>query len=72
LSSERVAPADAILASNTSALAMTRIAAGLLGAHFWNPPHLVPLVEIVLPASRSAAGRFSVPITRARSRCCRR
>jgi 3-hydroxybutyryl-CoA dehydrogenase len=60
---ERVAPADAILASNTSALPITRIADGLktrhriVGSHFWNPPHLVPLVEIVLmgPENRGAA-----------------
>jgi 3-hydroxybutyryl-CoA dehydrogenase len=51
---EQRAPGDAILASNTSALPIGQIAAGLttrervLCAHFWNPPHLVPLVEIVL------------------------
>jgi 3-hydroxybutyryl-CoA dehydrogenase len=64
---EHLAPADAILASNTSALPITRIAAGLkdktrvLGAHFWNPPHLVPLVEIVLmsEANRPAADRLA-------------
>ena len=64
---ERVAPPDAILASNTSALPITRIAAALkhkhrvLGAHFWNPPHLVPLVEIVLmsKANRPAADRLA-------------
>jgi len=64
---ERVAPADAILASNTSALPISRIAAGLhnkariLGAHFWNPPHLIALVEIVLmaPENRPAAERLA-------------
>jgi 3-hydroxybutyryl-CoA dehydrogenase len=64
---ERLAPTDAILASNTSALPITRIAAGLenkdrvLGAHFWNPPHLVPLVEIVLmsEANGPAADRLA-------------
>ncbi len=64
---ERVAPADAILASNTSALPITRIADGLktrhriVGSHFWNPPHLVPLVEIVLmgPENRRAADRLA-------------
>jgi 3-hydroxybutyryl-CoA dehydrogenase len=64
---ERVAPADAILASNTSALPITRIATNLkskqrvLGSHFWNPPHLVPLVEIVLmgPENRPAADRLA-------------
>lgn len=60
---ERAAPADAILASNTSAIPISRIAANLkhrqrvVGSHFWNPPHLVPLVEIVLmgPHNRPAA-----------------
>jgi 3-hydroxybutyryl-CoA dehydrogenase len=67
---ERLAPRDAILASNTSALPITRIAAGLmnkdriLGAHFWNPPHLVPLVEIVLmsEANRPAADRLAAVV----------
>jgi 3-hydroxyacyl-CoA dehydrogenase len=65
---ERFAAKEAILASNTSALPITHIAAGLenkdrmLGAHFWNPPHLVPLVEIVLmsEANRPAADRLAV------------
>jgi 3-hydroxybutyryl-CoA dehydrogenase len=43
----------AILATNTSGLSVTRIAercahpGRVLTAHFWNPPHLMPLVEIV-------------------------
>jgi len=43
----------AVLASNTSGLSITAIAAGcrrperVLTTHFWNPPHLIPLVEIV-------------------------
>jgi len=47
------APAGAVLASNTSALPIRDITAGLagrervIGAHFWNPPYLVPLVEVV-------------------------
>jgi 3-hydroxybutyryl-CoA dehydrogenase len=60
---ERTAPVDAILASNTSAIPISRIAAGLehkqrvVGSHFWNPPHLVPLVEVVMmgPDNRPAA-----------------
>ena len=64
---ERAAPADAILASNTSALPITRIPEGLktrhrmVGSHFWNPPHLVPLVEIVLtgPENRPSADRLA-------------
>ena len=44
---------ETILASNTSALRITDIAAGLkrperaVTAHFWNPPHLVPLVDVM-------------------------
>jgi 3-hydroxybutyryl-CoA dehydrogenase len=44
---------DTILASNTSGLPITSIAGGMRDpgraatTHFWNPPHLMPLVEIV-------------------------
>ena len=44
---------DAVLASNTSGLSISAIAARcahperVLTTHFWNPPHLMPLVEIV-------------------------
>ena len=44
---------DCILASNTSGLSITAIASRckhperVLTAHFWNPPHLMPLVELV-------------------------
>jgi 3-hydroxybutyryl-CoA dehydrogenase len=47
-----VAPAT-ILASNSSAIPSTEIGRHLrhrervVGTHFWNPPHLVPLVEVV-------------------------
>ena len=50
---EAAARADALLATNTSAIPIADVAAGLktpgrvLGMHFWNPPHLVPLVEVV-------------------------
>jgi 3-hydroxybutyryl-CoA dehydrogenase len=50
---DRLARPDAVLASNTSGLSISRIAerCGLpervLTTHFWNPPHLMPLVEIV-------------------------
>jgi 3-hydroxybutyryl-CoA dehydrogenase len=49
----RHAPADAILASNTSVIPIHRIAAGLataeriIGTHWWNPAALIPLVEVV-------------------------
>lgn len=50
---ERVVGADAILATNTSSLSVTAIAAAckrpqrVLGIHFFNPPTVLPLVEIV-------------------------
>jgi 3-hydroxybutyryl-CoA dehydrogenase len=49
------APSHAVLASNTSVIPITRVgerlgadARGrLVGTHWWNPPHLIPLVEVV-------------------------
>ena len=44
---------DTILASNTSVIPITQIMQGLkhreraLGTHWWNPPYLVPLVEVI-------------------------
>ncbi|HEX3440421.1 MAG TPA: 3-hydroxyacyl-CoA dehydrogenase family protein [Pseudolabrys sp.] len=44
---------DTILASNTSVIPITDIMQGLkrreraLGTHWWNPPYLVPLVEVI-------------------------
>ncbi len=44
---------DTILASNTSVIPITGIMQGLkrreraLGTHWWNPPYLVPLVEVI-------------------------
>jgi len=49
---DKHAPADAVFASSTSGLLITEIAKGsehperCLGAHPYNPPHLIPLVEI--------------------------
>jgi 3-hydroxybutyryl-CoA dehydrogenase len=50
---EKLTTPDTILASNSSAIPSTEIGRHLahreriLGTHFWNPPHLVPLVEVV-------------------------
>jgi 3-hydroxybutyryl-CoA dehydrogenase len=50
---ESVVAPDTILASNSSAIPSTEIARHLqhrervIGTHFWNPPHLVPLVEVI-------------------------
>jgi 3-hydroxybutyryl-CoA dehydrogenase len=49
---ENVRP-QTILASNTSVIPITKIMEGLrdrsraLGTHWWNPPYLVPLVEVI-------------------------
>ena len=51
----------AILASNTSVIPIHRIAAGLntaeriVGTHWWNPPGLIPLVEVIQSVKTSAA-----------------
>jgi len=50
---ERHVRDDTILASNTSVIPITDIMRGLerreraLGTHWWNPPYLVPLVEVI-------------------------
>jgi 3-hydroxybutyryl-CoA dehydrogenase len=58
---EGLCPAHAILASNSSGLSITRIAAAtrrperVAGLHFWNPPHIIPLVEVTQGRRTSAA-----------------
>jgi 3-hydroxybutyryl-CoA dehydrogenase len=58
---DRVAPPGAVLASNTSAIPIREITSGLrrrqrvIGTHFWNPPYLVPLVEVVQAAGSDVA-----------------
>jgi 3-hydroxybutyryl-CoA dehydrogenase len=50
---DRLCHPDVILCSNTSVMSITEIASKaqgrerILGTHWWNPPYLVPLVEIV-------------------------
>ena len=50
---EAAARPDALLCSNTSVILIGRIAGRLrtkhrvLGTHWWNPPYLVPLVEVI-------------------------
>ena len=48
------APPEATLATNTSGLGVSAIASAakndpgrVVTTHFWNPPHLMPLVEVV-------------------------
>lgn len=58
---EAHAPPDAILASNTSVMPITQIMSELkdksraLGTHWWNPPHMIPLVEVVRTQATSDA-----------------
>jgi 3-hydroxyacyl-CoA dehydrogenase len=50
---EKVLPPEAIIASNTSSLPISALAVALaqpkrfLGTHFFNPPHVMPLVEVI-------------------------
>jgi 3-hydroxybutyryl-CoA dehydrogenase len=58
---ERQAPKDALLATNTSSLSVGQIAAAvreparLIGLHFFNPVHLMRLVEVVRHGRTPAA-----------------
>ena len=51
---------DAILASNTSVISIGAIGRDtprperVVGTHFWNPPHLIPLVEVTQAVQTSA------------------
>lgn len=55
----KLAPQHCILASNSSVIPTTNIAAGLptahriVGTHWWNPPFLIPLVEVIQAAETS-------------------
>ena len=50
---DAVCPPETILCSNTSVMSITEIASKsiqrqrIVGTHFWNPPYLMPLVEVV-------------------------
>ena len=49
-------PPETVLCTNTSVMSITEIAAKakrkarIVGTHFWNPPYLIPLVEVVRTA----------------------
>ena len=57
---EKLAPRHALLASNTSVIPIGKIAERVatkdrvLGTHWWNPPWLVPLVEVIETEGTSA------------------
>lgn len=50
---EEIAKTDAIFATNTSGLSINGISEKVqnktrfIGMHFWNPPHIIPLVELI-------------------------
>ena len=50
---EEIAKEDAILATNTSGLSITAISKKIvkksrfIGMHWWNPPHIIPLIELI-------------------------
>ena len=69
---DRAAPADALLATNTSSLSVATIAAGVrapgrvVGLHFFNPVHAMRLVEVVThPGATAAAVERAVAFARA-------
>ena len=57
---DELCPISTLLASNTSVISITEIATKsmqkqrIVGSHFWNPPHLIPLVEVV-PGEETAS-----------------
>jgi 3-hydroxybutyryl-CoA dehydrogenase len=79
---DALADGDAVLATNTSSIPIHQIAAGatnrerVVGTHWWNPPYLIPLVEVVPTADTredvvmrtlkllSAAGKTAVHVRR--------
>ncbi|HUL23328.1 MAG TPA: 3-hydroxyacyl-CoA dehydrogenase NAD-binding domain-containing protein [Thermodesulfobacteriota bacterium] len=50
---DEICPRETILATNTSVISITEIASKsknrsrILGTHFWFPPYLIPLVEVI-------------------------
>ena len=64
---DRLAPADAILASNTSGIPITRLQEAcsrkerVVGMHWSNPPHVIPMIEVI-------AGEHTAPAVVERTR----
>jgi 3-hydroxybutyryl-CoA dehydrogenase len=50
---DAICPPETILATNTSVISISEIAgksnhrSRIVGTHFWNPPYLIPLVEVI-------------------------
>lgn len=64
---DKICPSECILASNTSGLSITEIGSSTrrpektIVTHFWNPPHLIPLVEVV-PGEKTSPETIEVAI----------
>ncbi|HTZ29907.1 MAG TPA: 3-hydroxyacyl-CoA dehydrogenase NAD-binding domain-containing protein [Streptosporangiaceae bacterium] len=58
---DRLAPASAILASNTSGIPITKLGESVadpsrvVGMHWSNPPHVIPVIEVIAGARTSPA-----------------
>ncbi|MDP2646692.1 MAG: 3-hydroxyacyl-CoA dehydrogenase family protein [Desulfobacterales bacterium] len=58
---DALCPRETLLATNTSVISITEIAVKarhperILGTHFWNPPYLIPLVEVIRGRATDAA-----------------
>lgn len=58
---DALCPQSAVLASNTSGLSITEISHAterpelVAGMHFWNPPHVIPLVEVTKGSETSGS-----------------
>jgi 3-hydroxybutyryl-CoA dehydrogenase len=65
---DALCPPETILATNTSVMSITEIAQKaqrperIVGTHFWNPPTLVPLVEVI-PGNRTAPSTVDATMT---------
>jgi 3-hydroxybutyryl-CoA dehydrogenase/5-formyl-3-hydroxy-2-methylpyridine 4-carboxylate dehydrogenase len=64
---ERHVGPDILLASNTSGIPITQIAADLehpervVGTHWSNPPHLIPMIEVI-PGERTSAATIDAAV----------
>ena len=64
---DTLCPPETVLATNTSVISITEIAAKavnrerIIGTHFWNPPYLVPLVEVI-PGEDSSSEAVEVAV----------
>ncbi len=69
---DALCPPETVLATNTSVISITEIASEskrrerVVGTHFWNPAHLIPLVEVV-PGEETSVGTMDIAFDLLRS-----